>query len=313
MNFINRFGVFTKRIFTRKTYILMLALIITLTGIYVLLPEKKQSSSIRVAICCDYETEYVPKVLQGLEDINTMYEFYEVSSKDSLLNDVKSGYAHCGFYIPENFFENYIAGNYDTPMTMYDTPSSTLSSAISETLFSCILKVCAPEILTTIVNIPEYNQELRHRITEYLYGDDVFTIESLTGGTYNFLEETYKINIPVYEISVILIIFSALLGLLVYMQDAEKNIYVALSGKETSLIKLTGILTAILPIMVTSLLCLLIIGNISNILGIICLTFIAITITFLLSFIIRKSTLLLKVLPLILLVSIVLVFMNNLI
>ena len=313
MNFFNRFFVFTKRIFSRKSYIIMLLTIIALTTVYTCLPEKKQSSQIRVAIYCDYDTDYMEETFRCLDGINTMYDFYITSDMDHLLTDVKSGYAHCGFYIPDMFFENYIAGLPDSPMIMYDTPSSTMSSAISESLFSCILKVCSPEILTVVVDKPEYNQELINGITSYLYGDEVFTIESLTGGEYNYKDETYKINIPVYETSIILIVFSALLGLLIFMQDSEKNIYVALSAKETFTIKFTNILTAVLPITGTGMICLLVINSLPQILGLFIFSIVAILGALLIHFFIRKSTLLLKVLPLIMLILIVFVFLNSLI
>lgn len=313
MNFFNRFFVFTKRIFAKKSYIFMLLSIIILTGIYTCLPEKNKSSSIRVAVFCDYETDYIEKVFTTLEEINTMYDFYQVCDKDTLFNDIKSGYAHCGFYLPENFFENYIDGITDTPMVMYDTPSSTVSSAISETFFSSILKVCASEILTDVVNMPEYNQELRNSITAYLYSDEVFNIESLTGGKYIYEDETYRINIPVYELCLILIEFSALMGLLMFLQDSERNIYISLSPTETFMIKFTNIITPVLPLIVTGVLCLFIISSSALLLNLLLFGIIAVSSTLILNLIIRKSTLLLKVLPLIILVMIIVVFVNSLI
>lgn len=291
----------------------MLLSIMTLTAIYKLLPENKQTPSIRVGVYCSYENEYIDDIYLCLEDVNSLYEFYPATDFDSLLDDVKSGYAECGFYIPDNFFEDYIVGNYENQATMYNTPSATLSQAICETFFSCILKVCAPEILTEAVDSPEYNNELTEGIKAYLNSDTIFTIESLTEGEYSFQEETYKVNIPVYEISLLLIIFSGLLGLLVYMQDYEKNIYIALNKKEVSLIKFTSILTAVIPISLTGIICLLIIGSFANLVKLLIFSLASIFIAMILSLLIRKSTHLLKVLPLIMLVSIIVIFINGLI
>lgn len=313
MKFFNRFLVFTKRIFAKKAYLLMLLSIIILTGIYTCLPEKSKSSSIRVAVFCEYETDYTEKVFTTLDEINTMYDFYQVYDKNTLFEHIKSGYAHCGFYLPENFFENYIDGITDTPMVMYDTPASTMSSAISETFFSSILKVCAAEILTGVVDMPEYNQELKDSVTSYLYSDKVFNIESLTGGEYIYEDETYRINIPIYEFCLVLIEFSALMGLLMFLQDSERNIYISLSSKETFIIKFTNIITPVLPVMVTGILCLFIISSAHFMLSLLIFSIISVISTLILNLIIRKSTLLLKVLPLIILVMIIVVFVNSLI
>ncbi len=312
MNFKNRFFVFSKRILSKKIYIAMLLLILTITAAYVLLPEKKQTSTIRVGIFCGYDTPYISDVFDALEDINSIYEFYQVENTNTLINDVKSGYAHCGFAIPDNFFEEYIKGNYKYKIVLYDSPSSTLSSAISETFFSCILKVCARDILLHTVNMPEYNTELTASLMDYMYSDSIFTIESLTNGIYNYKTETYKINIPIYEISLILILFSGLLGLLTFMTDKERNIYIALPGNVIEGIKFTNILTSLLPVYICCNISLLITGEAAMILTLFLYTIIVIAVSFVVDFIIRKSTLLLKVLPLIMLISIVCIFVKGL-
>lgn len=312
MNFINRFTVFTKRIFSRKIYIAMLLLILALTAVYMLLPEKKQTSTIRVGVFCEYDSPYLDEFFDAITDINSIYDFYQVPDEDSLISDVKSGYAHCGFIIPSHFFEEYIAGNYKYKVTLYDTPSSTLSSAISETFFSCVLRVCAKDILTHTIDLPEYNNELAASLHAYMFSDRIFTIKSLTDGEYNYKTESYRINIPIYEVSLLLIILSGLLGLLTFMSDNEKNIYAALNKGTIEGIKFTNILTSILPVYICGSVCLLIAGEIQLLLSLLICTIIVIAGSFIAGFIIRKSTLLLKVLPLIMLVSIVYIFVKGL-
>ena len=313
MNLANRFWVFTKRIFSKAIYVVLLVTIVVLTATYMLLPEKKQSSNMRVALSCDYDTPYIELLFARFEDINTMYEFYVVDSSDKVMEDVKSGYAHCGFAIPAGFFESYITGDYKNPLIMYDTPVATFSAAISETLFSCIIQVCSPEILSYTIDKPEYDEELKTYINGYLYSDSIFSIESLHSGEYNYKEESYKVNIPVFQIVLLIAIFSGLLGLLTFMQDSEKNIYVALPRAEVNVIKLTNIVTAVLPIMITGVLCLVVMGQLEFIVKLVAFNLITIVLCYLISFIIKKSSVLLKILPLIMLGFIVLVFVDYLI
>ena len=314
MKHFNRFWVYTKRLFSRKSYIFMLVAIILLTAIYKLLPLQKQTTDIRVGICWEEDSSYLEQLFLVFEDINTMYNYYIVDTEDKLVEDVQSGYAECGFYVPEDFIDNYILGITDTPVILYNTPSSTVSSTISETFFSCMLKIVAPDILTFTVDMEEYNDEMTASMLAYFSSDSIFTIESLTDGEYNYQEETYRINIPVYEVIIVLTIFSSLLGLLIYMQDKERHIYVSLPKREQRIIMLTSITTSILPIILTGIISLAIAGSLSKqILSVLFIGLASLICTIVISLFIRKSTLLLKVLPLTMLISIMIVFINNII
>lgn len=313
MNISNRLHVFFKRIFSRKTYIIMLLALIALTVTYKVLPAKKQTADIRVAIYNEEISQYSLDMYACFQDINTLYDFYPVNSIDELKNDVKSGRAECGFYIPAKFYSNYIQGINDTPIIMYNTPSSSLSAAICETLFSCILKVCSPEILTQAVDAEEHNQQLMEGMKEYINSDSIFRLESLADGEFSFEDETYHINIPVYEVSLVLVIFSSLLGLLIYLQDMERGIYVALAHRELISIKLISIFTAILPILAIGLVCNTIIQGITASISLLLVSLCAFLVTLFISLFIRKSTLLNKVLPLVMLISIIVIFADSLI
>lgn len=313
MIILNRLNVFFKRILCRKTYICMLAFLIILTTTYKLLPAKKQTADIKVAIYNEEINQYSEDMYACFDEINTLYNFYPVDSKNELIDVVQSGKVECGFFIPADFYINYISGSNDTPIVMYNTPASTLSSAICETLFSCILKVCSPDILTYAVDATAHNQYLMEKMEEYINSDEIFTLESLADGEFSFHEETYHINIPVYEISIILIIFASLLGLLIYLQDKEKGIFTALSRKELHAIKLVSIFTALFPILVVGFVCNIIISGLSHSFSLLLISLVTFIATIISSLIIRKSTHLNKVLPLVMLISIIVIFLETLI
>ncbi len=314
MQFINRFYVFTKRILAHKIYLAMLALIIVLTAVYTLLPQTSRSADIKVALYSEESAEHTKALLAGLEELHSLYAFYTVDTMDTLLHDVKSGYAECGYMIPAGFFENYIDGYAETvQITQYTTPSTTLGATINETLFSCIFKLCAGDILTLGVNIHDYDTELTERLANYLNGDEIFRMQDTTSGTFSFDTLVYKIKLPVYEMCFVFLLFAALLGLLLYQQDKERNIYIGLSSITRIEIRCISILTAMLPILMVSLLSAFIMHlSLTQIMHLILCGILFFTGVLLLGLIIRKSTHLTKVLPLIVLISIISSFISTL-
>ena len=310
MKNINRFISLTKRIFSKKLYVALLIILVTVTAIYKLLPERQKSANIRVGIYME-KSEYADKFREDLNSQNSLYSFYEVSDKDKLISDVQSGYAECGFYIPESFFEAYISGDYDGhTIELYITPSTTLSSAISETLYASVIATCAEEILINGTEMYEYKDELIERMENYLSGDELFKVVSATEGSYDYKTTDFKIDLHIYELIIILIIFTGLLGYYSYTVDSEKSIYIALKTSERFGLKCLYIISAILPITLTGIVC-AVIASLSVITGILLCSLAVIAGSIILSFIIKKSTLLEKVLPLIMLISIVGVFINS--
>lgn len=314
MQFINRFIVFSKRILTHKLYVAMLVLIIVLTAVYTFLPQTSRSADIKVALYSEESSELTEELLAGLEDIHSLYTFYTVDDIDALLRDVKSGYAECGYMIPAGFFRDYINGHQETnQIIQYTTPATSLGATINETLFSCIFKLCAGDILILGVNIDDYDAELTEGLSNYLNGDEIFRMESTTSGAFSYDTFVYKINLPVYEMCLVFLLFAGMLGLLLYQQDSERSIYIALSSSDRIGIRCISIFTAMFPILIISLLSSFIMGlSISQILHLILYSILFYVGVLLLGIIIRKSTQLTKVLPLIVLISIIYVFISTL-
>lgn len=315
MKTANRFIALTKRILFRKMYIAILLLLVVLTGAYKLLPAKSQSADIKVALYSEEESGYYESLTSYLRNLNSIYTFYTVDSKDKLLGDVKSGYAECGYVIPENFFTNYALGTaWEEPMELYITPASTFHAVINETVFSAMVSICAEDILLYAVNKPEWNQELKDGLEYYRNSPEVFTIADTTSGEFSFQSMIYHIDLPITEIVSVLLLFSGLLGLLLFLHDHERKIYVALPNREVLQVRTLSILTSILPVALVGILCLTISFGfgLHTVFGLVAalLSFIIATI---LGFIIRKSTLLEKVLPLIMLTVLIAVFIKTII
>lgn len=315
MKTANRFIALTKRILCKKMYIALLALIIVITGVYKLLPAKSQSADIKVALYSEESSNYYDELITHLEDLNSIYTFYTVDTEEVLLKDVKSGYAECGYVIPEGFFIDYTLGTaWDNSITLYVTPASTFHTVINETIFSALLSVCAEDVLLHAVNNPEWNQELKDGLEHYRNSQDVFTIADTTSEEFTFENMVYHIDLPITEIVSVLLLFAGLLGLLLFLHDQEKKIYISLPKKELSQVKALSIITSILPVALVGIISLGIsFGFGLHLVFASLVALLSFVITMVLSLIIRKSTLLEKVLPLIMLTALIAVFIKTLI
>ena len=124
----------------------------------------------------------------------------------------------------------------------------------------------------------------------------------------------YHIDLPITETISILLLFAGLLGLLLFLHDKERKMYVALDNKELFQIKILSILTSIIPVLLIGMVSLTVtFGLGKHILFALAVAVASLIISIILSLIIRKSTLLEKVLPLIMLTALIAVFIKTII
>ena len=142
----------------------------------------------------------------------------------------------------------------------------------------------------------------------YISSDELFRIEERSSDSYYSEDITQPLQIPVLEVSVLLIIFAGLLGLLVYVKDEEKGYYIALRASNRLSLKLGCILGAILPVFLVSILCCAIAyGDVSMLLQIVISALAVCIFDFIPGFAFKKSSSLIKLLPIIMLALIPLV------
>lgn len=314
MRFKNILYVYTKRIFAKKMYLFIMLILALLVATYPFLPSKSTSSDINVSICILDDSPYGISLKNKLADISSVYTFKLTASKDDVINDVKSGKFECGFFVPKDFFSSYIIGSTDIKVEKYTTPSSTLGEAITESLFVRIYKLCSKDILLFAANSHELDDVLLESMDGYLNGDEIFRIKDNTTGKMVSLNSSYTITLPVFEISIILVTFSAFLGLLTFLTDNERNIFIALKPSNRFMILLASVISAVAPVcLVGALACLITYPVAKNALFLLAFSVISIIASIALRFIIRKSTLFTKVLPVLMLICISVVFVSSLI
>ncbi len=313
MSFKNVFQVSLKRMFLRKQYIFILAVLILLTSVYKLLPMASRSSDINVAVYIEDDSSYAVMLTDKIQASTSVYHFYMADNEDQLITDVKSGKAECGLVVPSGFTDSYITGNTEHKISIYTIPKTTLADAVTETFFSYIYSICATDILLHAAGTPVLNDSLTAAITSYMSSDEIFRIEDVSTGTYSSTVLNYHINLPVYETALCLIIFAGLLGLLTYMNDSERGIFIALTNTSKVLILTADVTASILPICLVAVFCCFITySRPMYIINIIICTSCVMPASMLLKPVIRKSTTLSKVLPIVMLCSIVLVFASSL-
>lgn len=313
MAFKNVFTVYLKRIFTKKMYIFTLILLLTLTIIYKCLPDAQKTADIKVGIYMEDSGYYADRLADSIQNLSSVYSFYIADSEKQLTDNIKSGHTECGYVIPEGFFDSYIKGiSGENNIILYTAPGTTLSEAISETLFSNIYKICSEDILHYAAASPDLNEQLDLLLHSYIEGDDIFRVSDSTGGNYIAETQIYSIDIPVYELSLIILIFAGLLGLLTYMNDSEREIFIALPDSNRLLLLTSATASAILPVFTLSILsCAITYGINIRLAALSLCAFLSFFVSVLLKFIIRKSTILTKVLPLIMLCSITIIFVYS--
>lgn len=309
MQFFNRLYAFTKRILCSKLYIIMLASVIALTTIYSVLPDKVKETDIRVGIYFEEYNERCQELMDSFANSNTIYTFYVTDSLEQLRRNVESGKDECGFYIPSGFFDDYIKGIADdNTILQYTSSHTTMANSIGETIFCHIFKLYSTDILLFSYDSPEQDDELRELMNYYISSDELFRIEERSSDSYYSEDITQPLQIPVLEVSMLLIIFAGLLGLLVYVKDAEQGYYIALRNTNRLSIKLSCILGAILPMLIVSIICCTIAyGDVSMLLQIVISALAVCIFDFIPGFAFKKSSSLIKLLPIIMLALIPLV------
>ena len=307
---MNRLIVAWKRILHRKLYWCMLGILLLLTSVYALLPAKSQSTEIRVAIYLEDSSDYTTHFKEELETSASLYQFYYVDTSTDVIRDVQAGNAECGFVVPDGFFSGYITGSGDPKVSLYETSASTLSPAISETIFHYIFKVASPQILVDAIGDTTLSDELKNRMQAYMESDTIFRMSSVTDGAYDYKENTYRIQLPIYECTCLLVLFASLFSLMLFLQDQERGIYIALSGRRRYGILCTGLLAGILPLYLAGLLCNGITYGTARLLQVTLVSLLAFLVSLMLSVFIKKSRTLAGFIPILLLIAIAYFFVN---
>ncbi len=275
---INRLYVMLKRTMIQPLYIVMLATLITLSVVYVNIPSKEKSLYIPAVIYNMDDSELSKEFNEEISEMTSIYHFYFVYSEDEVINDVLSEKANVGFIIPKGFFDDCISLNTSNKVIEYTTNSSRLPTVAREIVFSQLFDEIAPLIYKShyassaksyYKKTLDENELAELRETFNLNADEVFSTYQQNSSVfknveenksnYTELTEVTKTELPIRKIAALFIFVASLIGTSAYLTDKEKKIYMRASKKDRFMLRISHITASLLPISLTSFICLLLI------------------------------------------------------
>lgn len=290
-------------------------------------PQLNESEPVRIGMLAAGNDILARQTMQHLiesSDSTTM-EYYEASSADELNNDIISGRTDCGYIFPDNLSACISGGKYSGCIKLVSSPSSMMASLSSEMVFHSMFGIFGQSIAadyasslagtdSTASHIAK--DYVNERFDYYLNGPATFHVEfrlldvsgKTRSGTYGTSvphSAEYQADtqlFPLRGILAILITIAAMFGCSQYITDKESGVFLAMQGRMTILGRL--VYTAIPTILfaLSSLLSLMLSGSHSGlseelssitVFAAICILF-----AFALSLCIRKSRIMMSIIPL---------------
>lgn len=234
--------------------ILMIPILVLILGLFT----GEDEGVIRTALYIE-ETEDNALAVQTVEALKnnggTAITFYEVDSEEKIRQDVKSGYAMCGYVFPrqfENAVNNYVEGNRgELPFSpaivrCIRKEETNFSKIAEEMVFSSFYETFSHAVL---LDFMEKNQdgngmeaEKVELLEEFYHSYDIqaelFRFEYMDGSENTLLaeESTSFLLLPVRGMIFILILLAAMSGGIVLYQDKECGVFQSIAMRRRGII-----------------------------------------------------------------------------
>jgi len=315
---LNRFLIMVKRSLKQPVNLAMLLTLVVLAVIYRQIPAVEKSLYVPVAILCEDQSPDMQDVAKELVEMNSIFHFYLVDSRDAMYEDIADKKANSGFVIPEGFYDRVTDASADVKIILYTSPSSLFPSLCRDEFFNVLFKKIALQNAKKMAEDQEtfagldtssVTSELDKTYDYFQSSTEIFRVEDSTGGVYNELTREEKTDIPIRKLSGLFIFAAAMIGIATYLKDAEERLYTRLRGSERQIMRMYHIISAVLPMAVISIPVILITegGNpLTLIVHILLYTLACIAYSLLFSLVLRSSAVYQKVLPLVLTLAIIL-------
>jgi len=288
----------------------MLFVLPALVTFYRLTPTSSKSAYISVAIYNeDTGSENSVLLTERLVASNHIFKFYEVDSAEKLQNDIIAKDASFGFIIPEGFFESVSKEDYSNKIMVYKTPSSQLVKSAYEIIFGLVFDISSPARLAEYlsskeefsgISQDELFTELKADYTSSKNSENPFSIKDISSGTVNDFSTPTALNIPFTRIAGLMIFLSAFIGLFSFIIDRENKLFNAHFTVKMVSLALSSVIAFSIPAFLVSLVS-VIIADVMPFKRVIfelsIYTLCMIALALVCGFIIRKSTVFSKVLP----------------
>ena len=293
------------------------------------IPKALESGAPRIGIVLlDLDSTSVDTANSLISD-SSVLEFYTCDSSEELYRSIENGDTDCGYIFSKDLTNQLDNKSYKGCITLIKNSSEFISSLSNEILFSALFRVYGKNIATNYINESTLFSSIKssaikmtnEKYDYYVNGAATFHIDYNTlsdNGDTNSLStiKVEKSSFPLRGILAILIFVAGLFGCVQWLKDSENGVFAPMSYSFQRISRILYIVIPTLLFAISSLLTIYL-ANVQVSLWVelkSMILYILLIIVFcsLLSYIIRKSSLMISLIPIFIIGSLVLcpVFIN---
>ena len=241
------FLLWTKRILKRPLFLFTL-LLMPCAVLFLQNCQTEDDALLNVALYTsgtDAESEEMKLLSQLISLSNRSIHFYKCDSKEQLLQDVTSGYANCGYLIPEHLddaLQKYAKDH--TPFLTTIRPKKEITTNIvDEIVLSKSYKEISYYIVRDFLNTKTGNTldnaQLQKLFEKHSSSELLFQFEYADGAQNELLNqsETNFMLMPIRGIVAVLVLLSCMSGALVWYSDQKNKLLLLIPDKKQQLFR----------------------------------------------------------------------------
>ncbi len=314
MSYLRRFCIMLKRPLRQPVFLMMLGFLLFMTYLASRVPDERRSTHIPIAIL-NYDTSEDGKALtEALLNEQSLFSFYIVADEDTMYKDLTSGKANTGYIIPEGFMASAAHFKMDIQTEQILTEGSLLPTVSMDVVFSVMFRIEAYPILLDAMekaglDPAAFAEKARELYDYYATSGEIFRVADMKGAVYSNDINHTRSDIPVRKLCAFFLLAAGLLGLISYLSDKEKQLYLRFTRGEHAVMKLMHIESSLIIPAAVSYPAILLTehGNaLSLLLRLVLYILVVTAFVWVLSLLFKKSRTLTRVLPLYLLLTLLL-------
>lgn len=147
-NRIMQYGVLWKQYLVRYRFWIPLMLLVSLSvGMAQQWGNAKEQEYRGLAVGVCVQDEDGETLLGNLEQETGIFTFIGYTQEEEMVRQVQNGSLECGYVLPEGFFQNILVGKTARQITRYDSPASSAQGISFEVVFSALFDMLSTRIL----------------------------------------------------------------------------------------------------------------------------------------------------------------------
>lgn len=227
------FCLFSKR-YLKKMSFLVLLILLPLISIGLGAIESEENQGTRIALYSE-EDGIARDIIESLLAYEGYFTFYESTSKENLINDVKTRKAECGYVFFQGMEEEISNGKVKGQIGVYIAPSTVLNSVSQEVVYSKFMEIYGRITVETFIDtdvmfaemdLDKVKNEIITSYEEIKNSDGVYTFEYQQLNT--VLEDSDFEDISIFPVRGIIAVYIFAVGLFSAvncLKDKEEGIF----------------------------------------------------------------------------------------